>query len=141
MRGLPEPRVPAFLRFGSWIGGDRDGHPAVTAAVTEATLRIQADHVLRGHEAVATRLMQTIAAKLREPALPADLRRRSNADARAMPELAASLRERFPDEPFRQRFGFIAERVRRTRARLTAEHPAPEHATGERSTGRRTSPA
>jgi len=136
MRELHEPRVPAFLRFGSWIGGDRDGHPAVTAAVTEATLRIQADHVLRGHEAVATRLMQTIAAKVREPALPADLGRRSDADARAMPELAASLRERFPDEPFRQRFGFIAERVRRTRARLTGEHT-----TGERSTGRRSSRA
>jgi phosphoenolpyruvate carboxylase len=124
VRELHEPRVPAYLRFGSWIGGDRDGHPAVTAAITEETLRIQADHVLRGHEAVATRLMQTIAAKVREPAVPAALRRRLDADARAMPDLARSLRERFPDEPFRQRFGFIAERIRRTRARLTAPRPA-----------------
>ena len=120
-RELERPRVPAFLRFGSWIGGDRDGHPAVTSAVTEEAVRIQADHVLRGHEAVATRLMQAIAAKVREPSVPLALRRRLEADARAMPELAGSLRERFPDEPFRQRFGFIAERLRLTRARLTQE--------------------
>ena len=52
---------------------DRDGHPAVTAEVTEETLRIQADHVLRGHEAVATRLSQTLAAKVRGDAVPAAL--------------------------------------------------------------------
>ena len=32
-----------------------------------------------------------------------------------------SLAERFPDEPFRQRFGFIAERLRHTRVRLLGE--------------------
>ena len=45
-----DPRdVPAILRWGSWIGGHRDGHPGVTAETTEAAARIQADHVLRGH--------------------------------------------------------------------------------------------
>src|SRR6185295_8179053 len=60
--GTRPPLVPAFLRWGSWIGGDRDGNPTVTAEVTERTMRIHADHVLRGYEAVATRLSSTIAA-------------------------------------------------------------------------------
>jgi len=121
VRELEPPAAPAFLRFGSWIGADRDGHPAVTAEVTEETIRIHADHVLRGHEAVATRLSQTIAAKVRGAAVPAALVHRLIADELAMPDLARSLAERFPDEPFRQRLGFIAERLRHTRVRLLGE--------------------
>ena len=34
--GTRPPLVPAFLRWGSWIGGDRDGNPAVTAEVDRA---------------------------------------------------------------------------------------------------------
>src|SRR6266540_3532373 len=38
--------VPPFLRFGSWVGGDRDGNPSVTADVTEATLRLHKETAL-----------------------------------------------------------------------------------------------
>ena len=38
-RGLAE--LPPFLRPGSWIGGDRDGNPVVTAEVLESAMRAQ----------------------------------------------------------------------------------------------------
>ena len=115
--GARPPRVPAFLRLGSWIGADRDGNPSVTAEHTTRTMRIQADHVLRGYEAVATRLMQVLAVT-GMPAGDAALAARLTADTAAFPNLARQLVRRFPDEPYRRRFGFIAERLRRTRARL-----------------------
>jgi phosphoenolpyruvate carboxylase len=119
--GTRAPQVPAFMRWGSWIGGDRDGNPAVTAEVTERTLRIHADHVLRGYEAVARRLAQTVAASVPADTAHRPLVTRLAHDAELLPELDRQLHRRYPDEPYRQRFGFIAERLRRTRAFLTAQ--------------------
>ena len=134
--GTRPPRVGSFLRWGSWIGGDRDGNPGVTAETTERALRIHADHVLHGYEAVARRLMQTVSAaspdgsdagpERSRPPTPASraLATRLARDAEELPETARLLRRRFPGEPYRQRFGFIAERLRRTRATLTGEAAA-----------------
>jgi len=123
--GTRPPRVPAFLRLGSWIGADRDGNPSVTAEHTTRTMRIQADHVLRGYEAVATRLMQVLAVT-GTAAGGASLAARLAADTADFPDLARQLTRRFPDEPYRRRFGFIGERLRRTRARLVDGIPAAE---------------
>ena len=119
--GSRAPRTPAFLRFGSWIGGDRDGNPAVTSDLTAHTLRIQADHVLHGYEAVALRLMQTVSITAAHDRLAKPLATRLARDAEELPETDRQLRRRFPDEPYRQRFGFIAERLRRTRASVTGD--------------------
>ena len=123
--GTRSPLVPAFLHWGSWIGGDRDGNPAVTSEMTGHVLRIQADHVIHGLEAVATRLMQTVAVGVPADRVASPLARRLVADDDVLPETMRQLRRRFPDEPYRQRFGAIAEHLRRTRAALTAEAGIP----------------
>src|SRR3989304_365873 len=42
-------RIPSFVRFGSWIGGDRDGNPLVTAEATWKTLQYQSKTILELH--------------------------------------------------------------------------------------------
>ena len=49
-----------LLRFGSWIGGDRDGHPFVTADVTEHALQQLRTNALRVHR----RSLESLAANL-----------------------------------------------------------------------------
>ena len=45
--GAARGELASFLRMGSWIGGDRDGNPFVTAEVMRGTLRLQSSRVLR----------------------------------------------------------------------------------------------
>jgi len=109
------PWAPAFLRFGSWVGGDRDGNPTVTAAVTEAAMEIQAEHVLLGYEAATTRIGRALTADAATtPAgdavqLRLDQARRS--DGNRMAEIEA----RAPGEPHRQLLLHIADRIRAVR--------------------------
>ncbi|OIK14618.1 phosphoenolpyruvate carboxylase [Bacillus sp. MUM 116] len=59
-RNYPETKwnVPNFLRFGSWIGGDRDGNPNVTHDVTWETLIRQRRIVLKKYKGVLNDLMK-----------------------------------------------------------------------------------
>ena len=121
LSGTRPPRIAAFLRWGSWIGGDRDGNPFVTAELTRQVPRIHADHVVRGYEAVATRLGNTLSVQIAREGLHPELENRLARDAEDLSETMRDLGRRFPDEPYRRRLGAIAERLRRTRWYLTED--------------------
>ncbi|MDO9006730.1 MAG: phosphoenolpyruvate carboxylase [Thiobacillus sp.] len=58
--GVAPVSVPSFIRFGSWIGGDRDGNPFVTADVTEWTVHTQMEAALDEYRIRVRELRQTL---------------------------------------------------------------------------------
>jgi phosphoenolpyruvate carboxylase len=115
--GIRQPVVAPFVRLGSWIGGDRDGNPNVTAAITRETMQIQADHVLRALE-VATESLGRALTLDAATTPPSAAVRRILADASAQnPELTADIETRSPAEPHRQLLLLAARRLAATRAR------------------------
>jgi len=115
-RDDPAPS-PAFLRFGSWVGADRDGNPFVTAQVTRETAVIQAEHVLRALENATTRIGRalTVHADAAPPGEAFSLALESAETAH--PELLAELAARSPGEPYRTYLLYLAQRLEATRLR------------------------
>jgi phosphoenolpyruvate carboxylase len=107
--GLPPDAAP--VRFGSWVGGDRDGNPFVTPAVTMEALRLQKSALLRRYLAEVDRVGRRLSQSLRFVRISPELERSLNADRRRLPEVAARLEERYPAEPYRHKFSFIYARL------------------------------
>jgi len=115
--GVAASPVPPFLRFGSWVGGDRDGNPNVTATVTREAAMIQAEHALRGLEATCGRIGRALTVYQDSAPPPAELRRALAAASAEHPELMAEITARSPGEPYRAYLLYATERLAATRTR------------------------
>jgi len=95
-------RLPR-LSFGTWVGGDRDGHPLVTADVTRRTLsELRAGALRAVARSLHTLRGQLSLSDMLQPA-PASLEKLTLAVAeRLSPARVAALRARNPNEPWRQ---------------------------------------
>ena len=113
--GLRPPCAPSFIRLGSWVGGDRDGNPAVTAEVTLEAMEIHRDHVLRGLETALTRIGRSLTADGVTTPPDQELGSRLGAARLAHPALLADIATRSPSEQHRQYLLFAADRIRATR--------------------------
>jgi phosphoenolpyruvate carboxylase len=106
-------RVPSFLRFGSWIGGDRDGNPNVTAETTALALRRQAETVLREYLRRLDELRGQLSHShgLCEPA--AAFLDSLAADQAALGAAAAELERPYLQEPYRHKLALMRYRIER----------------------------
>ncbi|MEV3977794.1 phosphoenolpyruvate carboxylase [Nonomuraea sp. NPDC049758] len=124
--GTRPPLARPFIRYGSWIGGDRDGNPNVTAKVTRDTIQIQSEHVLTALETACTRIARTLTASAQFSPCSAELKGALAAAVDAHPELVSELATRSPREPHRQWLLYVAARIAATRRRdLDLAYRAP----------------
>lgn len=125
--GVVRPAFSAFLRWGSWVGGDRDGNPHVTHEVTRATLEIQVEHVLRGLENATRRIGRSLTASEETTPPSAELVASLGIDEQDFQEAAREIAKRAPGEPHRRKLLLVAERLAATR--LGAPRAYPDAAT------------
>ncbi|MCM8613725.1 phosphoenolpyruvate carboxylase [Accumulibacter sp.] len=120
--GLRNAELPAFLRLGSWIGGDRDGNPYVTATVTREALRLQSARALRFH----LDEVHALGAELSLADGLVSVSEALQALAARSPDASAAR----SDEPYRRALTGVYARLAATARRLDGIEPE-RHAVGE----------
>jgi phosphoenolpyruvate carboxylase len=127
--------APAFLRFGSWVGGDRDGNPFVTAEVTRQALVIQADHALRALQNATERIGRSLTVHVPAMSAVPGLARALASAQGQHPGLVGDILARSPEEPFRAYLLYSAGRLHATRLALVGHAGAPGQPAAEHPPG------
>ena len=118
---LPADAVP--LRFGSWVGGDRDGNPNVTPEVTVEVLAWMHDRGLRLIERALNDLVQELSPSSRIIGISDELAASLEEDKQLIPEVWERLAHLNREEPYRLKVSYCLERIARTRERLRRGTP------------------
>jgi len=126
--GSRAPIVRPFVRLGTWVGGDRDGNPFVTASVTKKAAAIASEHVLRGLERSAERIARTLTVSEETTPPSADLSALWQRLAAVDEDGAADARKRAAGEPHKRVLLLLTRRIAATRARdADLAYRDPEH--------------
>jgi phosphoenolpyruvate carboxylase len=121
--GVETPPTARPITFGTWIGGDRDGNPFVTPAVTRDVLIIQHEHGIQATEAAMDSLIAEISVSRRLRGVSLDLSASLAKDLDALPEVAARFRRVNAEEPYRLKIRCIKAKLANTRTRLSQSTP------------------
>lgn len=109
-------RLGPFLRFGSWIGGDRDGNPHVTAEITEKALLMMRRAAVESHIARSRQLFQELSSSERERPASAELKDAVERYRKALPEVDSILQRVSPREVYRRFLAVVQWKLERTLA-------------------------
>ncbi len=108
-----EKKMPfaPFLRFGSWIGGDRDGNPFVTHEVTREAIRRQKDVLLRKYIGVLGELVEELSQSYHLVSASKKLLDSIELDKEGLPIFSQALKEKSLHEPYRKKISFMQRKL------------------------------
>ena len=110
----PDPLLRP-LRFGTWVGGDRDGNPFVTPEVTAEVLAAQRRLALERAADGVSRLIVELSGSLRTAPISDELAAHIARESEELPEVVARWGELNQEEPYRLALSFALTRVERAR--------------------------
>jgi phosphoenolpyruvate carboxylase len=113
-RQVPEdtPRLGRVLEFGSWVGGDQDGNPFVEPEMITTALGLHRELILGRHLAAVEWLTDHMSQSARMIPVSEELGHSVEQDERLMPDVVERLRGIDPNEVYRRKLLFMAERLR-----------------------------
>ena len=111
------------LRFGTWIGGDRDGNPNITAEVTKAAILLQNAHFTRTMFQHLDELRQALSISTKLAGVSKELEKSVAQDLEKLPEIEARYRRINVEEPYRLKATAIRHKLALTQARHVAGLP------------------
>ena len=116
---LDGPQVP--VRFGSWVGGDRDGNPNVTPETTLEVLNFQRGRALRLLVAEVEELSSELSVSTAVTTITPELQAQIEADRDDFPNVVSRFSKLSAGEPYRQRCSVIHQRL----LEAAAQPPGP----------------
>jgi phosphoenolpyruvate carboxylase len=118
---LKNPEQFPRLQFGSWVGGDRDGHPFVTDQVTRETLMVHRQAALQIiREAMLHISARTTFSDGQNP-VPSFFHNAKGRMANALGETGKNAINRNPREPWRQYINLMVAKIDNTIAQKVTE--------------------
>lgn len=110
---LSDPKSLPIIRFGNWIGGDRDGHPFVTSEITKETLTLFCQYAREIHKNKCVELTQFLSLSDRIQSPPKEFLDRLESWHIEHQEISLDVKKRNPNEPWRQYCSLLAEKIKR----------------------------
>jgi phosphoenolpyruvate carboxylase len=121
--GVRLPVTARPLSFGSWIGGDRDGNPNVSPAMTLDVLALQHDHAIRDALAAVDDLRAALSTSVRNAKVTPELTASLETDLDRLPEVDPRYRRLNAEEPYRLKATCVRQKLLNTRTRIARHRP------------------
>ncbi|MDH5426133.1 MAG: phosphoenolpyruvate carboxylase [Gammaproteobacteria bacterium] len=122
-----EFKIPNILKFGSWIGGDRDGNPFVKPETTEMALRMQAKTVMMEYAVKLHSLFKQLTHSSLLCKTSNAFNNSLNQDEAMRFDVFAERAEAFQNSPYRRKIAYMQYRIKLNLAAITAQLNGIEH--------------
>ena len=104
-------KVPSFIKFGSWIGGDRDGNPFVTPDITREAVYMHAETAIHEYMRRAQNLSTILTHSLELTRPSNQFLESSKSDEVYLANAFKNTTQDFAKEPYRRKFKIIRYRL------------------------------